>query len=285
MIEVVVLHWNKLAMTAACVASLRAVHAPCEFRILVVDNGSDAHDEAALRDACPSAETMRLPSNLGFARGMNAGVAKALADGAEYVWLLNNDTICDPDALDELLAPMMADPRVGAVGSMLRQNGAPLSDPPIRGMTHLRAPLWIPLPMPDGASAEDGDYICGASFLVRAETWREVGPLDAGFPFFFEDADWSFRVRKAGWKLAETAHPAIVHTGSASISELGRKRSAWYREGHVRFMRRHVRHPFAPAFFAFAWRLSTQVLAFKSADAAGTIEGWRNGWRSNMQLT
>ena len=279
MIEVVVLHWNKLAVTAQCVASLRAVHAPCEFRVLVVDNGSDAHGEVELRAACPGAEILRLPSNLGFARGMNAGVAKALADGAKYVWLLNNDTVCDRDALDGLLAPMERDPRVGAVGSMLRQSGAPPSAPPIRGVFRIRAPLWIPLPMPEGVAADEGDYICGASFLVRAETWREVGPLDEGFPFFFEDADWSFRARKAGWKLEETARPAITHTGSASISELGRKRSAWYREGHVRFMRRHVRHPFLPAFFAFAWRLAAQLFALKFPDAAGTIVGWRAGWR------
>ena len=276
MIEVVVLHWNKLDVTAPCVASLRSVRAPCEFRILVVDNGSDAHDEAALRMACPGAEILRLPANLGFARGMDAGVRKALADGAEYVWLLNNDTVCDSDALEQLLAPMSRDPRVGAVGSMLRQSGAPDSAKPIRVMTCMRAPFWMPLPARDG---EPGDYICGASFLVRAEAWRDVGELDESFPFFFEDADWSFRARAKGWKLAETERPAIVHTGSASISSLGRKRSAWYREGHVRFMRRHVPHPFAPAFLAFAWRMFAQACTFRFADARGTLDGWRKGWR------
>ena len=277
-VTVIVLHWNRLEVTAPCCASLRHVRAPGPFRVLVVDNGSTAHGEAELRAACPGADLLRLPANLGFAGGMNAGIRDALSQGADFVWLLNNDTLCDPDALEELLAPLAADPQTGAAASLLRQAGAPASAPPVRGMLRIGPPLWIPLPALPGKA---GDYLCGASFLARADALRAVGPLDEGFPFFFEDADWSFRARAAGWRLAETARAAVTHTGSASIASLGRRQSACYREGHVRFLHRHARHPFAPALGAFLWRAAAQAATFRADALRGSLEGWRRGWKGD----
>jgi GT2 family glycosyltransferase len=280
-VAAIVLHWNKLEVTAPCCESLRRIRAPGALRLLVVDNGSTAHDAPALRAACPGADILRLDGNLGFAGGMNAGMRAALAAGADFVWLLNNDTLCEPGALEELLAPMAADPRTGAVSSRLRQAGAPPSAPPSGGLLRLRPPLWIPRETRPG---EAGDYLCGTSLLVRAAALREVGPLDEGFPFFFEDADWSFRARAAGWRLAETARAAVVHAGSASIALLGRRQAACYREGHVRFLRRHARRPLPPALGAFLWRILVQAATLRRDALRGSIDGWRGGWRGDLSI-
>ena len=89
-VAAIVLHWNKLEVTAPCCESLRRIRAPGALRLLVVDNGSTAHDAPALRAACPGADILRLDGNLGFAGGTNAGMRASLAAGADFGWFLNN---------------------------------------------------------------------------------------------------------------------------------------------------------------------------------------------------
>ncbi len=269
-----VLHWNRIDFTAPCVASLMRQEFAGRLDILVIDNGSTAHTPEELRRACPGATLLPLPENCGFAGAMNRGMRHPLAREADFLWLLNNDTVCAPTALADLVEKM-ADERVGACASRLVQAG---TDPPkvIRGAQGLRPPLYIPRLLRDG---EPIGYLCGASLLLRKTAVDKVGMLDEGFPFFFEDADWSFRARNAGWLLAETDRASVTHVGSATISSFSRDRSRGYRVGHVRFLRRHARHPLLAAAVAMAWRCAVDLCLLRLSSLQGSLEGWKAGWQ------
>src|SRR5664279_2479168 len=95
---IILLNWNGWQDTIACVESCRKLSYP-NFRILIVDNGSTDNSEAILRERLPDIELLQTGANLGFAGGNNVGIRHALAQGADYVWLLNNDTVVDAEAL------------------------------------------------------------------------------------------------------------------------------------------------------------------------------------------
>lgn len=269
-----VLNWNRIDFTAPCVASLAKQEFAGVLDILLIDNGSTEHTPEELHRACPGATLLAIPQNRGFAGAMNMGMRHPLAKKADFLWLLNNDTVCAPTALADLVKKM-ADARVGACASRLVQAG---TNPPklIRGAQALRPPLYIPFPLREGAPI---GYLCGASLLLRKAAVEAVGMLDEAFPFFFEDADWSFRARDAGWLLAETDRASVTHVGSATISSYSRDRSRGYRAGHVRFLRRHARHPFPAAAVAMAWRCAVDLCLLRLSSLRGSIEGWKAGWR------
>ena len=229
MVLALVLNYNGLAMTRDCCAALARQTAVSELRVLVVENGSKANTAEELAAACPNAEVVHTPVNLGFSGGIAFGLAhgKAAQLPFDWLWLLNNDTIPSSPALAALLAT-------------------------------------------------------GASLLISRRAFEKLGPPDGAFPFFFEDADWGFRARAAGFTLALAPEARIVHLGSATIGSIGRERAALYREGYVRFLRRHSRHPFLASLPATAWRVVADAFRLRFADVAGTVSGWRKGWRGAM---
>src|ERR1700722_11537010 len=107
----VVLNWNGWKDTVACLDALKKCTYP-ELTVLAVDNGSSDDSVDRIRAAHPSITLLETGANLGFAGGNNVGVRHALAQGADYLWLLNNDTEPAPDALSALVAKVLTNPRI-----------------------------------------------------------------------------------------------------------------------------------------------------------------------------
>src|SRR5947199_350495 len=110
----VVLNWNRWADTIECVNALKECIYP-QLSLIIVDNGSTDDSLARIRSAHPKVLLLESGKNLGFAGGNNIGIRYALAHGADYVWLLNNDTTPAPDAVAALVAKALADQRFGSV--------------------------------------------------------------------------------------------------------------------------------------------------------------------------
>ena len=279
----VVLNWNGLDLTRRCVAALSALRLPpaVDFRLLVVDNASTDHTADDLAAACPAATVLRTPSNLGFAPAIRWALDRAPADFPPYtaLWLLNNDTEPAPDTLAALLTALTSDPALAAVASPL-DNPPPAPGvpppPPCPAAMRLRPPFYIPHPLPD--DAPDPDYLCGASLLLSRAAIDRVGNLDPAFPFFFEDADWSFRARAAGYRLAVVPTARVLHLGSATAGKLGPRRAALYRRGHVLFLRRHARHPFLASLPPALWRILADLFSLRPRTALATAASFLRAW-------
>src|SRR5262249_19903668 len=114
---VVVLHWGAAADTLACLGSIRASRFPAR-PLVVVDNGTGSLTATDVEAAAPGAQLVRLADNQGYAGGNNTGIRHALAAGAAFVVLVNNDAVLEPGCLDELVRVAVdVGPRLGAVGA------------------------------------------------------------------------------------------------------------------------------------------------------------------------
>ncbi len=271
-IGVVILHYNKLDLTAACCESVLEQRDP-PARVVVVDNGSPEHAPEALPAACPpGVECLRTERNLGFSGANNLGIRHLLDDQSiDAVLLLNNDTRCPPDLTRAMAAALR--PGVGLVGCEMV--GAGGGEAQAAGGAFV--PFFAyPVRLRPGTKP---DYLQGSCLLAPRAALERVGLLDDTFEFFFEDADWSLRMQRAGYELAVAEGVKLLHYGSATIGALGRQQSSWYRASHIVFLRKWRSYPFARAVGPFLFRLAIDVLRGRREAVLGTLEGWRAGWR------
>lgn len=276
-VAVVIPHLERLRDTAECCRSLASQTTP-PAAIIVVDNASTTHTEADLAAACLRAEILRLDENRGFAGGVNAGIRMALKrPEIGFVWVLNNDTICAPDALEKLLAAAGADAPIGLIGCPLLEGAEGPARRIVPPGKRLVGPWAIPaLPR----KGRPPDYLSGACLLIRRELLEDVGLFDDGFFFFFEDADLSRRAMEKGWRLATASDARVEHRGSATIRDLGEMQARSYRAGHVRFLRKHSLHPYWAAIFPFLFRLAATALRMNRQALRGNWRGWKAGWQT-----
>jgi GT2 family glycosyltransferase len=269
-VVVIIPHLNRLEDTAACCRSLaNQTHPPA--RILIIDNGSTEHDEAALAAVCPNARVIRLDENRGFAAAVNIGLREALADPATtHAWVLNNDTICPPETLEKLLAAVESTPDTGLAGCpMIEGKGTPNERIVAAGKTLLR-PWMIPV---NAKTDQVPDYISGACLLVKRKTIEDIGLLDDGFFFFFEDADYSLRAKQANWRLSVAPDVLIQHLGSATVRHQSELQARAYRTGHLRLLRKYSQHPIVFGLPAFAFRMIADALQTNKTALTGNIKG------------
>src|SRR5712692_152515 len=117
-VHVILLNWNGLSETLECLESLRKQQHPF-VKIVVVDNGSIKNEASIIEREYPEVKVLRQGRNLGFCGGNNVGIRQAVADGADYVLILNNDTIAPPELITELLHASEKLERVGAVSPLI----------------------------------------------------------------------------------------------------------------------------------------------------------------------
>lgn len=239
-VATVVLNWNGWVDTLECLRSLSELDYKTHT-LFVVDNGSTDDSLQRIREGFPSVELIVNDRNLGFAGGCNVGIARALQWDAKYVWLLNNDAVVDPHALSAMVEVAELDSGAGAIGSSIYYFDEPLA---IQAWGGGRVDFWlgrvrhIVAPIP----SSDIHYITGTSLLIRSEALRQVGGLDSSFFMYWEDADFSFRLRKAGWRLAVATESKVWHKESRSAGR-GSRRDSLLTCSQIKFVARHAPCP------------------------------------------
>jgi GT2 family glycosyltransferase len=225
-VAVVVLSWDGRDDTIACLASLRQADAPGLITI-VADNGSTDGTAAAVAEQFPDVELIQNGANLGFAGGNNAGIRKALALGADYVLVLNNDTELDPGAIRALVAEAQRRPDAGALCSKILFTDAAGSNR--SDLIWFAGATFDPRSGYNGRQRgyrdhDDGRYdevaetdrACGAAMLVPRDVLEKVGLFDDDLFAYSEDTDWSLRAREAGFRLYVVPASKVWHKVSAS---------------------------------------------------------------------
>jgi GT2 family glycosyltransferase len=218
---IVVLSWNGRDDTLACLESLAALDRD-DVGIVCVDNGSRDGTEAAVRERFPSLPLIQTGANLGFSGGNNAGIAHALAHGAEWVVLLNNDATLAPDAIDAFERAARDRPRAGVLGGKVL-----FKDPPDRiwfAGQRFNATLGYS-GRPRGYGKPDGaryagvvatDRAVGALMAVSRAAIDAAGTLDDDLFAYVEDVDWCLRIRRAGFEVLIAPDARAWHAVSAA---------------------------------------------------------------------
>lgn len=227
-VYIILLNWNGCRDTMECIASCRRLTYN-KYRLLIVDNGSIDGSEDAIRLACPDVEFLQNGKNLGFAGGNNRGIEYALAQGADYIWLLNNDTIVAPMALKELVAVFADNDKAGIVGSKIYYYDDPDRVWFAGGRINYRQGTTGHIgeyTKDEGQYGEvrEVDYITGCSLMISREAIAAVGLMDERYFLLFEETDWNERVKKHGYTVLLAPKSHIWHKISRSLGE----RSALY---------------------------------------------------------
>lgn len=214
-----VLYWSEreLPLVERCVESLVAQAAPfTDLRILVIDNG------CGLTPRLPEfVELLRLPSNLGFTGGHNAGMRAALAAGAEFFFLVNSDVVLDPSCLLAMLKAARAWPAVGILGPLVlseRSAGQVESNgQAFNAWTGRHHELSRGVAAVDVDQAPHTvDAVSGCALLARRAVLECVGLLDEGLFAYFEDMDWCLRAGRAGFHIGVVPQARVWHKGAGS---------------------------------------------------------------------
>ena len=218
----IVVNYRGLADTRACVESLLAVEYP-RHSVVVVENGSGAEEADSLEAAMPAAvHVLRSDRNLGYGGGANVGLRWAVQAGAEYAWVLNNDTTVDAGSVAELVRAMESDPRCGASSPQIEASVGP--DSP-RGVWYAGGTADLgrvttehvhDLLETDALLATTG-YVSGCAIFLRLRALAEVGMFWEPLFLYWEDVELSFRLRAAGWRLAIAPAARIRHIGHDGV--------------------------------------------------------------------
>ncbi|NPV58101.1 MAG: glycosyltransferase family 2 protein [Actinobacteria bacterium] len=223
----VVLNHNNYPDTRECIESLQSLNIPpmVHFSILLVDSGSRDGSPEALQSEFPHLACIVSKENLGYAGGNNLGIESALREGADWIWLLNNDTVVHPDALAHLVSAAKRTSEVGILGSIVY-------DYDDRGRVQFAGGKLNKLrgtgrgldAAHNGACKLGGvvecDFVTGASLLARKKMIEDVGLLDEALFLYLEDLDWALRAKKQGWKVFCVRDSVVWHKGNSTSSRV-----------------------------------------------------------------
>jgi GT2 family glycosyltransferase len=257
-VAVVLLNYRAEAVddTASCVESLRA-GTVVPGSIIVVDNGAPAEVSDELLRRVPEIDLLRTGENLGFTGGNNRGIERALAAGFAYVWVLNNDTVVEPECLERLLEALERETAVGAVcGKILYfdhpervwYGGGHLSL--LRGIGKHEGEGEV-----DGAAGEEPvrevSFVTGCCMLLPAGALRAVRGFEEDFFAYVEDVELSLRLRRSGFRLLYAPGARLYHRIPMGEEDLTPWKIVMRDRNRRRLVRRRYRPVERAAFGAF----------------------------------
>jgi GT2 family glycosyltransferase len=217
---IIVLNWNGFQDTIECVNSVKAISYP-NYRVILVDNGSTDDSETLLRERFPGIELIQTGQNLGFTGGNNIGMRHALGNGADYIILLNNDTIVDKDFVTALVNVAEADKTAGMLCSKIFFHDRP------DFLWYAGASFhpWLGWGRHRGYNVRDEGQFdtveetarpTGCSLMVSRRLCEHIGLLAEKFFCYCEDLDWGMRAQNAGYKVMYVPASRVWHKISRS---------------------------------------------------------------------
>lgn len=261
-LSICIVNWNTGDLLAACVDSvLRTTHSS-RFEVIVVDNAS--HDDSldrltSLVNGNPHIRVLRSQRNLGFAAGNNVALT---ASSGRYVVLLNPDTIVHDGAFDTAVAFLDAHPGCGAMGPRLLNADGTLQPsighfPTLAGMfwetTRLNR-VFPRVKLFSSFKRFDMDYDhqqavdqpSGACLFVRRSAidgadgdLKAVGLLDERYFMYYEEVDWCYRIKRAGWQILYTPTIVVTHIGGQSSNQNLTVRIVENAASRLRYFQKH----------------------------------------------
>lgn len=238
---IVIVHFNNSKDTYECLNSLRQIKSKkIQISCIVVDNGS----KEKFRDDEVIIITNK--QNLGFSGGNNVGISYALDHNADYILLLNNDTLVDENLVDELVSCIDSDPAIGiAVPKIYFAKGYEFHKERYKN-NELGKVIWYAGGGVDWKNVigfhrgvdevdhgqyerrEITEFATGCCMLVKREVIKKIGMLDERYFLYYEDSDFSQRVIKAGYKIMYTPKAFLWHKNAGSAGGSGSALQDYY---------------------------------------------------------
>jgi GT2 family glycosyltransferase len=231
-LSIVIVNWNTKELLRRCIESIYKTTNKRLFEIIIIDNGSTDRSQDMVRECYAGVKLISNVSNVGFARACNQGIGLSQS---EYVLLLNSDTVVNGDALERMVAGMDAHKKLGACTS--RIINADRTEQFVGRSFPTLPNLFIKLFSPDKIYSFLTktiynllherrkelfliDCLTGAVCMMRKNVIDRLKGLDEALPFYAEDIDLCYRIKKAGWEIGCFIDAVIMHVGQQSSQKI-----------------------------------------------------------------
>lgn len=218
-----------------CLNSILKLDYPASrLEVIVVDNGSSDGSPARIRRKFPKFKLIELKTNTGFAKAINLGIRQSLGD---YVFIANDDLVFEENSLKEMVNYATQQPKVGVIGGRIYLKAAPKklisTGFNINRWTGdiARNPKEVALSLPD--------WVQGCALLTPKSLIKKIGGLDEGFEHLFEDVDFCFRARKAGFNVVYLPQAIFWHGESLTADKNKPKKYYQWYKSKIRFVIKH----------------------------------------------
>jgi hypothetical protein len=265
-ISIIVLNFNTKELTVRCLQSIeRSKKQSDRWEIILVDNASVDGSIEKVKKEFPDIKILALEKNIGFAAGNNVAIRQAMGT---YVLLLNSDTEITRRAITESYDFMENTNEAGVVTCRLVLPAGSLDPACHRGFPTPWAAVTYFLGLEtvfprfhlfgqyhqgykNEHVAHEIDSPSGAFYFIRKKTIEQVGLLDEEYFMYGEDLDWSYRIKKAGWKIFYNPAAQVIHfkkkSGRDNENKQIRQQTRTYFYDAMRlFYKKHYKHTYSP---------------------------------------
>lgn len=212
------LNWNGFSVTVPCIDSLKKSTVPFT-KIIVIDQASPDGSGKKLQNLYSNDEQVHIiqnKKNFGFATGTNIGIRYALDRGAEFVFIINNDTIVKSDCIELLLEALESNPSAGTAGPAIMYYSNPEKIWQSGGyFNKLKMGTSVPAKGIESNKLEKSvssvGYLTGCALLFPTETFKKVGFFDETYFLYSEDVDLGLRIQRSGLKLLFVPRARVWH--------------------------------------------------------------------------
>lgn len=251
-LSVIIVNWNTKKLLEDCLESVFKFTQDISFEVMVVDNGSNDNSRQMVKSKFPKVKLIANKKNLGFTKANNQGMNVAKGD---YVLLLNSDTYLIENSLKKLVEFARAKENLGAVGPLLLNTDKSIQQS-VGFFPHLpQTFFWLSFldDLPFGQNLKpyhmdhdlfykkenEVDWVTGAAYLVPKYVIDKIGLLDEKIFMYGEEVEWSYRIKKAGYKIFFTPTTKIVHIGRGSSGKISSRAIVGEFEGLIYFYKKH----------------------------------------------
>ena len=242
LVSIVALNFNQTAVTCAFLESTKMLTYQ-SFETIVIDNASTTNPTEQIQQGnYPNLRLIVSNENLGFTGGNNLGMREAKGD---YIFIVNNDTEVTPDLLEKLLAPFAQDERIGVVSPKIKfydhpdiiqyAGFRPMN--PFTGQTGAEGNQEVDHGQHDTPGETHGAH--GAAMMVKREVIEKVGMFAEKFFIYYEEWDWSARIRRAGYKIYYQPEATIYHKESMTMGKESAIKAYYHTRNRILYMRRN----------------------------------------------
>jgi hypothetical protein len=253
-LAIVIINIDRHKDMIACLRSLARSEAAGHARVYVCNLDVPPQNAQQLRRVYPDIDLIELDQNYGYAGNNNIGIERAIADGADWILLLNDDTEFASDCFSALMREAISDPTIGIVGPMVYHFDEPNI---IQSAGCMLGPQWRSehagqneVDRGQFDRPRDVDWVSGCALLVHRDVVQRVGGLDERFFMYWEETEWCLRAKKNGFRVVHVPNARLWHKG--------------------------VRRDYRPASYVTYYMTRNRFLFLQKHRAPGAA--WRDAW-------
>ncbi|MBW2998117.1 glycosyltransferase family 2 protein [Candidatus Woesearchaeota archaeon] len=240
-VSYITVNYNGLSDTLEWIESIYD-NSYSNFEIIIVDNCSKESPKLIIQKKYPTVKVIESKQNLGFAGGNNLGIQHATG---EFLFLINNDTVISDGCIEGLLETIQSQPEVGGVSPMLlyyhNKNYIQFAGfTAINPYTGRNSTLGE-MEEENGqySSVTEIPYMHGAAMFLSNKVVQDAGPIPDFYFLYYEELDWSIRIKEKGYRLLFQPEAKVYHKESVSVGKDSRTKVFYMTRNRMWFMRRN----------------------------------------------